>query len=114
MPISCGGVRSRDGAYHQATVWPWLMGAFAEAWLRSRGGSAAAKAEARTRFLAPLHGHLAEAGLGHLGEIADGDAPHSPSGCPFQAWSLGELTRLERSVLASEPARPAVERTPIV
>jgi glycogen debranching enzyme len=95
-----GGLRQRDGAYHQGTVWPWLMGPFVEAWVKSRGSTREAKAEARTRFLAPLNAHLERAGLGHVSEIADGDLPHLPRGCPFQAWSLGELVRLERVVLA--------------
>src|SRR5213596_2357357 len=91
-----GGPRERDGAYHQGTVWPWLMGAFVEAWVRVRGGTPAARAEARTRFLDPLLAHLDDAGLGHLPEIADGDPPHTPRGCPFQAWSVGEALRLTR------------------
>jgi len=95
-----GGPRQRDGAYHQGTVWPFLAGAFVDAWVRTREGSAAAKAEARERFLAPLLAHLDEAGLGHVSEIADGDAPHTPRGCPFQAWSLGELLRIDRVILA--------------
>jgi predicted glycogen debranching enzyme len=91
-----GGVRERDGSYHQGTVWPWLAGAFVDAWLRVRGGTAEAKAAARERFLAPLLRHLDEAGIGHVSEIADAEAPHTPRGCPFQAWSVGELLRLER------------------
>jgi glycogen debranching enzyme len=91
-----GGVRERDGAYHQGTAWPWLLGAFVEAWIRVRGGSDASKEEARGRFLVPLLAHLEGAGLGHLSEIADAEAPQ---GCPFQAWSLGELLRLDRIVL---------------
>ena len=47
-------------------------------------------AEARERFLKPLLTHLNDAGLGHVSEIADGDLPHTPNGCPFQAWSVGE------------------------
>jgi predicted glycogen debranching enzyme len=89
-----GGVRQRDGAYHQGTVWPWLLGAFVDAWVRVRGGSAAAKREASARFLAPLLGHLDEAGLGHISEIADGNPPHTPRGCPWQAWSVGEALRI--------------------
>jgi len=104
-----GGVAARDGSYHQGTVWPWLITAFVEAWLRGRGRTAEAIAEARQRFLAPLLDHLDEAGLGHISEIADGDAPHRPNGCPFQAWSVGEALRLDRIVLAS-PARG--NRTP--
>ncbi|MCE9594589.1 MAG: glycogen debranching protein, partial [Planctomycetes bacterium] len=86
----------RDEAYHQGTVWPWLLGAFVEAWVRVRGSSAQARSTARERFLPPLRAHLAVAGVGHVSEIADGDAPHTPRGAPFQAWSLGELVRLER------------------
>src|SRR5437867_10052811 len=95
-PRYAGGPRERDGAYHQGTVWPWLMGGFVEAWVRVRGGTPAARAEERARFLDPLLAHLSDAGLGHLPEIADGDPPHTPRGCPFQAWSVGEALRLTR------------------
>jgi predicted glycogen debranching enzyme len=107
-----GGVWQRDGAYHQGTVWPWLIGPFVEAWLRVRGNTAAAKQEARATFLAPLLAHLDEAGLGHVSEIADADVPHTPRGCPFQAWSVGELLRLEQRVLAeAQPEKPSRKRT---
>ena len=99
-----GGVQERDAAYHQGTVWPWLAGPFVEAWVKTRGGTHTARAEARQRFLGPLHEHLLRAGLGHVSEIADAEAPHTPRGCPFQAWSLAELLRLERDVLAPEHA----------
>ncbi len=104
-----GGVRERDGAYHQGTVWPWLLGPFVEAWVRARGNSPQARREARARFLAPLLRHLDGAGLGHLSEITDGELPHAPRGCPFQAWSAGEALRLSLVVLAAEAprARPA-------
>lgn len=95
-----GGPRERDGAYHQGTVWPWLLGPFVEAWVRVRGGTRAAKQAARARFLAPIEAHLADAGLGHVSEIADAEAPHEPGGCPFQAWSVAEALRLIRTVLA--------------
>lgn len=94
-----GGVGERDGAYHQGTVWPWLIGAFVEAWVRVRGNTSAAIQAARTRFLQPLLEHLGKAGLGHISEIADGDPPHTPRGCPFQAWSVGEALRLSETVL---------------
>jgi len=94
-----GSVAQRDGSYHQGTVWPWLTGAFIEAWVRVRGNTEAARQEARARFLPPLYRHLNEAGLGHISEICDAEQPHTARGCPFQAWSLGELLRLERSVL---------------
>ncbi|MFN8645586.1 MAG: amylo-alpha-1,6-glucosidase [Gemmatimonadales bacterium] len=99
-PRYVGGPVERDGAYHQGTVWPWLAGPFIEAWVRVRGDTPAARAEARGRFLAPLLGQLTRLGLGHLAEIADAEAPFTPRGCPFQAWSMGELLRLDRVVLA--------------
>lgn len=79
---------------------PWLLGPFVEAWTGVRGATATARREARERFVAPLMLHLQDAGLGHISAIADGDPPHSPRGCPFQVWSLGELLRLRNSVLA--------------
>ena len=75
------------------------MGPFVEAWVRVRGNSAQAKEEAREKFLKPLLAHLSQAGLGHLPEIADGEDPFTPRGCPFQAWSLGEAVRLDQVVL---------------
>ncbi|MGQ0649802.1 MAG: amylo-alpha-1,6-glucosidase [Gemmatimonadaceae bacterium] len=100
-----GDMRARDAVYHQGTVWPWLAGAFVEAWVRVRGHTAAAREEARTRFFDPLVRHYARDGLGHLSEIADGDSPHAPRGCPFQAWSVGEALRLDRDVLCGDEAR---------
>jgi predicted glycogen debranching enzyme len=99
IPHHRGGAGERDAAYHQGTVWPWLIGPFVGAWVRVRGNTPAAKREARARFLTPLLRHLDEAGLGHISEIADGDPPHAPRGCPFQAWSLGEVLRLELEIL---------------
>jgi predicted glycogen debranching enzyme len=96
----------RDGAYHQGTAWPWLLGPFVEAWLRIHGDEADARMQAKTRFLDPLYAHLDHAGLDHLSEIADGDAPHAPAGTPFQAWSLGELLRME-TLLARLPTTGA-------
>jgi predicted glycogen debranching enzyme len=91
-----GGPLERDAAYHNGTVWPWLMGPFVEAWVRVRGSTPLAKDEARRRFLAPLLEAGSRSGLGHLPEVADGDVPHRPGGCPFQAWSVGEALRVER------------------
>jgi predicted glycogen debranching enzyme len=100
-----GGPRERDGAYHQGTVWPWLIGPFVEAWLRIRGGTEAAKAEARSRFLAPFFAQLNTAGLGHISEITDAEPPYRPGGCPFQAWSLGELIRLDHLLAPASTAQ---------
>jgi len=85
-----GHLRERDLGYHQGTVWPWLTFAFIDA-VRQTRGSAAAK-----RCAVEFARHVAGAGTGHVPEIADGDAPHTPRGCPFQAWSLGELLRTSR------------------
>ncbi len=93
-----GDVWQRDGAYHQGTVWPWLTGPFIEAWLRVRIADDNALQQATERFLEPLLVHLDSAGLGHISEIADGDAPFTPRGCPFQAWSMGELLRLTQLI----------------
>jgi len=94
-----GSAGSRDAVYHQGTVWPWLLTSFVDAWVRARGSSREVKQQARARFLAPLLEHLDHYGLGHVSEIADGDFPHTPNGCPFQAWSVGEVLRLDRIVL---------------
>jgi predicted glycogen debranching enzyme len=95
-----GNSSARDAVYHQGTVWPWLIGAFVDAWVRVQGDRAAAAVEARRRFVAPLFAHLESAGVGHVSEIADAEPPFTPRGCPFQAWSLGELLRIDRVVLA--------------
>ena len=108
-----GGVPERDSAYHQGTVWPWLIGPFVHAWLRVRGDTPEAKREADERFLSPLREHLGVAGLGHISEIADAEPPHRPGGCPFQAWSLGELLRASRLVetqIVPDNARPTHQR----
>jgi predicted glycogen debranching enzyme len=84
-----GGDQShRDGAYHQGTVWAWLIGPFVDAHLRVYDDAAAAR-----RILEPFGDHLVAAGLGTVSEIFDGDAPFVPRGCIAQAWSVGELLR---------------------
>lgn len=105
-----GGPWERDTSYHQGTAWPWLTAPFAEAWLRTRDAAEqpAARDEARERFLNPLLESLSEAGLGHISEIADGDPPHTPRGCPFQAWSLAGALWMDRVTLKLAPgAAPA-------
>ncbi|HKL78072.1 MAG TPA: amylo-alpha-1,6-glucosidase, partial [Gammaproteobacteria bacterium] len=78
-----GGVVERDGAYHQGPVWAWLLGPYALAEYRVTGDAATARGR-----LTALADHLADAGLGHISEIFDGDPPHTPRGAPAQAWSL--------------------------
>ena len=80
-----GSPADRDGAYHQGTVWPWLMGPYIDA-VRRAGGNTEG-------MLDGLELHLGEMGLGSVSETADGDVPHAATGCPFQAWSVAELIR---------------------
>ena len=87
-----GDPTSRDGAYHQGTVWPWLLGPFITAYVKVNGGSDAARNQA-AEWLTSLNDHLADAGLGQISEIFDGDAPHRPCGCIAQAWSVAEILR---------------------
>jgi len=87
-----GGPVERDGAYHQGTVWPWLMGPFITAYIKVNGGSEPSCRQA-AEWLAPLKDHLAEGGLGHISEILDGDTPQHPRGCIAQAWSVAEVLR---------------------
>ncbi len=83
----------RDAAYHQGTVWSWLVGPFISAYLRVYGRTPATLQFA-TEILRPLREHLYEFGLGTVAEIFDGNAPHPPRGCPAQAWSVAELLRI--------------------
>jgi predicted glycogen debranching enzyme len=83
-----GSPGERDAAYHQGTVWPWLIGPYVEAAHRCELPTAG--------LLDGLEAHLAEWGLGSVSETADGDAPHAATGCPFQAWSVAEVLRVRR------------------
>lgn len=84
---------ARDTAYHQGTVWGWLLGPYLEALWRSADDRAAARAEIRARLDAAA-AHLADDGLGTFAEVFDGDQPHHPRGCLAQAWSVAELLRI--------------------
>jgi predicted glycogen debranching enzyme len=88
----------RDGAYHQGTVWPYLIGPFVESYLKVNNFSRKSKRKA-AEFIRPLMQHLTEDGcLGQLCEIFDGDNPHEPKGCSAQAWSIAELIRAYRLI----------------
>jgi predicted glycogen debranching enzyme len=87
-----GDGASRDGAYHQGTVWPWLMGPFITAYIKVNSGTEAARRQAEL-WLTPLQEHLSDAGLGNISEIFEGDEPHRPVGCIAQAWSVAEILR---------------------
>jgi predicted glycogen debranching enzyme len=87
-----GDGATRDAGYHQGAVWPWLIGPFITAYLKAHRRSAAARRQADA-WLAPLRDHLAEAGIGQVSELFDGDAPHTRRGCIAQAWSVAEVLR---------------------
>jgi predicted glycogen debranching enzyme len=89
-----GDLRARDAAYHQGTVWPWLLGPFVDAWQRVHPGETGA----RSALLAAFSEHLNDAGIGTVSEIFDAEAPYTPRGCIAQAWSVAEIARtLSRS-----------------
>jgi predicted glycogen debranching enzyme len=91
--IYTGPQGDRDRAYHQGTVWPYLIGPFVEAFLKINGFSRKSKSEAG-RFIEPLLSHLTNDGcIGQVSEIFDGEPPHKPKGCFAQAWSVAELIR---------------------
>ncbi len=96
---------TRDEAYHQGTVWPWLIGPFLEAYLRLNGHSDQARRQAQ-QWLEPLLHHLeCDACLGSISEIFDGDAPHKPRGCVAQAWSVSEVLRALLLAIPQDPTR---------
>lgn len=88
-PIYAGDLRSRDGAYHQGTVWGWLIGPFLDAWLKVHPG----KYSQARQFLRGFRAHLDNAGVGTISEVFDARAPHQPGGCIAQAWSVAEVLR---------------------
>lgn len=86
-----GSVLLRDGAYHQGTVWSWLIGIYVDALFNCNGKKARPAAQ---QAVNQLVWHLKEAGIGSISEIFDGDEPHTPRGCIAQAWSVAELLRV--------------------
>ena len=96
--VCAGPPQERDEAYHQGTVWPYLIGPFVEAYLKVNEFSRKSKKTA-AQFIQPLLEHLTQdACLGSISEIFDGDAPHKPRGCTAQAWSVAELIRAYRLI----------------
>src|SRR5262249_16864646 len=88
-PRYYGDLRARDAAYHQGTVWGWLIGPFVNARLKVHpDGRAGAR-----RFLEGFEPHLSEAGIGTISEIFDAESPYTPRGCIAQAWSVAEVLR---------------------
>ncbi len=84
-----GDMRNRDAAYHMGTVWPWLLGSYFTACLRYREDPKTVRKQIRA-----IQPALSEYGLGGIAEVYDGDAPHNPGGCPWQAWSACEIARV--------------------
>jgi predicted glycogen debranching enzyme len=87
-----GDVLSRDGAYHQGTVWPWLLGPFVTAYMEVNDRSPTARRQAE-QWLAEFRRYIDDEGVGQIPEIFDGDPPHRSGGCVAQAWSVAELLR---------------------
>ena len=99
-PYHRGGPAERDAAYHQGTVWPWLIGPYLDAAGRvgaSTGG-----------LLAGLEAHIGDWGIGSISETADGAPPHTATGCPFQAWSVAEVLRVRRAAAGDRNRDEAV------
>ena len=88
-PKYFGDLRARDAAYHQGTVWAWLVGPFVDAWLKVYPDDAAGARRAVDGFVA----HLDDACIGSISEIFDAEPPFTPRGCIAQAWSVAEALR---------------------
>lgn len=88
-PIYAGDLRSRDGAYHQGTVWAWLIGPFVDAWLKVHPHDRSAA----RKFLEVFPVHLSDNGIGTISEVFDAREPHNAGGCIAQAWSVAEVLR---------------------
>jgi predicted glycogen debranching enzyme len=98
-----GDLRARDAAYHQGTVWAWLIGPFVDAWNRARPNAI----DGLRKTLAGLDAHLDESCIGQVSEVFDAEAPYTPRGCVAQAWSVAELLRCRIRLL---PEVGSVER----
>jgi glycogen debranching enzyme len=94
-PTYYGDLRARDAAYHQGTIWPWLIGPYVDACLRVRPE----QIESTRGILSAFEHHLGEAGIGSVSEIFDAEPPYTPRGCISQAWSVAELLRALNRVM---------------
>ena len=100
-----GDLRSRDAAYHQGTVWGWLIGPFVDAWLKAYPQDSRGARE----LLAGFGRHLSEACVGSISEVFDAEAPYTPRGCIAQAWSVAEVLRCLQKTGALRRTEPAAE-----
>ena len=102
-----GDLRARDAAYHQGTVWAWLVGPFIDAWLKVYPDDLDGARQAIEGFAQ----HLEDACLGSVSEVFDAEPPYTPRGCIAQAWSVAEVLRawvkVERHIAASASAQPS-------
>jgi glycogen debranching enzyme len=94
-----GDLRARDAAYHQGTVWAWLIGPFVDAWLRVHPG----EHQSARRFLDGFTDALGAACIGTIAEIFDAETPFTPRGCVAQAWSIGEVLRVLALTAPTDP-----------
>lgn len=90
-----GNQKERDKAYHQGTVWPWLLGAFAEAWLKIIGNSGLEEVQT---IYSNFEEVMNDSGIGTISEVYDGDPPHNAGGAISQAWSVAELLRIKSMI----------------
>ena len=96
-PIYDGNPFERDSAYHQGTVWGWLIGAYIDAYRKISPENDKSE-EYIKQILENLEAHLMEEGIGQISEIFDADSPHQPRGCFAQAWSVAEILRILKTV----------------
>jgi glycogen debranching enzyme len=92
-PVYEGSPFDRDSAYHQGTVWAWLIGPYVDAYRRVHGAGKSTEARV-AEILSGFSAHLFQAGLGQISEIFDAEPPHAPRGCFAQAWSVAEVLRV--------------------
>jgi predicted glycogen debranching enzyme len=110
----CGDQKNRDMAYHNGTVWPWLIGPYADAYLKIHGSEGVDKIN---ELMKGFEDVLFENGIGTIGEIYEGNAPHKPCGAISQAWSVGELFRIKNMLKEfgkTEIEKNRVQETPVV
>ena len=100
-----GDLRARDAAYHQGTVWAWLIGPFFDAWLRAHPSDW----ETARSLLAGFDPEMSKAGIGTISEIFDAEFPFNPRGCIAQAWSVAEVLRCELKLRAAVRNQPYPE-----